>query len=371
MGCGSVKQVGFNQSNSQFIKERNLYTIRQKELNLLGPDVLSECMKKGDYSENGINEIYKEILNTKKLSGKLNEVELKKGIQEFYVEQEILKEDVILKYDIQEKVSEKLSSYSNKLIEKYTKEGIQVVYKKLFESYPKEQSGFLLTGNPSNMLGNNISEPFYNVLKFHDKLKVQCLVFIIDNSQINDTNHLQKIAEVIACNDNLKTLCVILKNDIPLSYNLDHFNKLFDAIRDHINLQSLVLLAESSENKLKLNSYQEDNLLSLFNHNSKLNAFILGKFIVSQSFLQNLGKVIPNNTNLKAFSFIANSEDSIKDNNNILNELIDGGVAKSNSLIAVLIAGFDVLDKDRYETLEKTKSNLNILQIVDNFDYEI
>ena len=369
MGCGQVQTL--NSNNPQFVRERNSYNIRQKELKLLGPDLLSECMKKGDHTENGINQVYQEILNTKKLSGKLKEEELKKGIKELFVEQQILKEDVILKYNIQEKVYEKLQSYAQRLNDKYSKEGIQVVFNKVFLSYPKEQSGFVLSGNPSNMLGKHISEPFYNIMKFHDKLKVQCLVIMIDNSQINDINHLNKLGEIIACNDKLETLCIILEKDIPLSNNLNNLNNIFDAIKEHLNLKAIVLLAESCDNKLKLEPLQESRLTSLFSANSKINVFVLGKFVVSQSFLQSLEKEIPNNKNLKAFAFVANSQDSIKENKIILNNLIDNGIAKSTSLNAVLIGGFECDDKDRYEGLEKTNSNLNILQVVQDVDIEI
>ena len=372
MGCGSANTgIKVNSSNPKFTKEKNLYLVRQKEINLLGPDLLSECMEKGDGSQNGIDQIYKEMLNTKKLSQKLNEEEIKRGIKEVYVEREILKEDVLLEYNIQEKVSEKLSSYTNRLIEKYSKDGIQDVFNKLFSSYPKVQSGFLLTGNPANMIGKDLAEPFYNIIKFNDKLKVECLVFIIDNSQINDKNHLEKLGEIIACNEKLKTICIILKSDIPLNYNPQNLNTIFDAIRDHSNLQAIVLLSESSENKLKLTPIQETSLFTLIRTNSKLNAFVLGKFIVSQNFLQLLSKQFANNTNLKAFSFIANSTDSIKKNKLLLNELIDDGIAKSTSLNAVLIGGFVCDNTDKYDKLEKSISNINILQVVEDVDIEI
>lgn len=364
----------FNSSHPKLVNENKLYKLRHAELNALGDEKINECLNKGNKTLEGMDTIYTEVFNTKKLPGKVKEEEIKIGIKELYVLQQICAEgDIILSYDIQNKVMEKLSKYNDILIKKYTQDGINNIFQKLFESYPKEQNGFLLSGNPVNMIGKGFEEAFYSNLKFNENFQVELLIFEIDESQIKDINHLQKLAEVIACNIKLRTLSLILNDDI--STDLNNLNPIFQAIQDHQSLNSLVIIAKSSKNKLKLNPIIESRLLNLFNeNNTNLNSFILGRVIVSNEFIENLEKKISLIKNLKIFSIVFNDEDPLKNNSNLVNNLILNGIGKSKSLLAVLIGGIKLTEKQEEDCkkLENDNNNsIKLFQSLENFEIEI
>ena len=364
----------FNSSNPKLVNENRLYKLRHAELNALGDEKINECLNKGNKTLEGMDTIYTEVFNTKKLTGKVKEEEIKIGIKELYVLQQICAEgDIILSYDIQNKVMEKLSKYNDILIKKYTQDGINNIFQKLFESYPKEQNGFLLSGNPVNMIGKGFEEAFYSNLKFNENFQVELLIFEIDDSQIKDINHLQKLAEVIACNIKLRTLSLILNDDI--STDLNNLNPIFQAIQDHQSLNSLVIIAKSSKNKLKLNPIIESRLLNLFNeNNTNLNSFILGRVIVSNEFIENLEKKISLIKNLKIFSIVFNEEDPLKNNSNLVNNLIFNGIGKSKSLLAVLIGGIKLTEKQEEDCKKLENDNNNCIKLfhsLENFEIEI
>ena len=121
MGCGNSSSLTLDYKNPKFIKENKLYNLRNDELELLGQDVLDDCIKKGNGTPDGINQIYNEIYSIKKGTGNLKEDEMKKAIQELFVQQALMSENVIEEYDIENKITELLSNYSKYLIEQYTK----------------------------------------------------------------------------------------------------------------------------------------------------------------------------------------------------------------------------------------------------------
>ena len=190
---------------------------------------------------------------------------------------------------------------------------------------------------------------------------------------MKDINHLQKLAEVIACNIKLRTLSLILNDDI--STDLNNLNPIFQAIQDHQSLNSLVIIAKSSKNKLKLNPIIESRLLNLFNeNNTNLNSFILGRVIVSNEFIENLEKKISLIKNLKIFSIVFNDEDPLKNNSNLVNNLILNGIGKSKSLLAVLIGGIKLTEKQEEDCkkLENDNNNsIKLFQSLENFEIEI
>jgi len=132
MGCGNSSVSSMDFKDPKFKKEYILYHTRNDELELLGQDVLDDCIKKGNGTPDGINQIYNEIYTIKKGTGNLNEVEMKKAIKELFVQQALMSENIIEEYDIQNKISELLSNYSKYLIETYTKESIDNIFQSLF-----------------------------------------------------------------------------------------------------------------------------------------------------------------------------------------------------------------------------------------------
>ena len=76
MGCGNSTLPLLDYS--KFENEKKLYKIRNDELELLGQDVLDDCIKKGNGTPKGINQIFDEINSIKKGIRKLKESEMKK-----------------------------------------------------------------------------------------------------------------------------------------------------------------------------------------------------------------------------------------------------------------------------------------------------
>lgn len=376
MGCGNSTLPLLDYS--KFENEKKLYKIRNDELELLGQDVLDDCIKKGNGTPEGINQIFDEINSIKKGIRKLKESEMKKAIQEVFVQQALINEKMIEEYDIQNKIKEKLSNYYKRLIQMYTQNIIDNIFKILFVAYPNKQNGFYLNANPNNLLEQDLEEAFYTNLKYNKTFKVQCISLNIDNSQINDINHLNKLAEIIMCNEKLKTLIIILNEDIPAGTNIKYLNNIFCSIENHCSLTALIFISKSSENKLTLTPEIENKILTLLDKRKSnkiqiLNAFIMGKFLTSLDFLKKLTEVIPNSSVLKVFGYIINDYDPQISNVGITDDFVLRGIGRNNVLNAALIGGFKINENkvNEYKQLEKvTSNNIKIFQCVKDLEID-
>jgi uncharacterized protein YjaG (DUF416 family) len=379
MGCGNSSVSSMDFKDPKFKKEYILYHTRNDELELLGQDVLDDCIKKGNGTPDGINQIYNEIYTIKKGTGNLNEVEMKKAIKELFVQQALMSENIIEEYDIQNKISELLSNYSKYLIETYTKESIDNIFQSLFVTYPSKQIGYYIKSNPKNFLEQGLDEAFYTNLKYNKTFKVQCMALNIDNTQINDNYLLDKYSEIIACNDELKTFILILNDNIPLGTNLKGLNNIFHSLKDHHSLCAFIFLSKASENKLTLTPEIENNILNLLdkitlNKKEILNVFIMGNFLTSNDYLKKLTDVIPNAGVLKVFAYIINDNDPQISDVNSIDNLVFKGIRKNNMLTAVFLGGFKISDNKikEFRQLEKDKSNnIKILQCSNQLNIDI
>ena len=379
MGCGNSSSVPVDYSNPKFSKEYKLYRIRQDELELLGQDVLDDCIKKGNGTPDGINQIYNDINAIKKGRGNLSEEEMKNAIKELFVQEALMSENIIEEYDIQNKISELLTDYSKYLIETYTKESINNIFQSLFVTYPSKQFGFYIKANPKNFLEQGLEEAFYTNLKFNKTFKVQCMVLNIDETQINDQNLLDKYSEIITCNDKLKTFIIILNENIPIGTSLKNLNNIFHSLKEHKSLSALVLLSKVSDNKLTLTPEIENDILSLLdkkslNKNQILNALIIGQLLTSKDYLQQLTNIIPNAGVLKAFAYIINGFDPNISDIGLIDDFVLRGIGRNNMLHAVLLGGFKLANNkiEQYRKLEKMSSNnIKILQCPDQLNIDI
>ena len=379
MGCGTTSAVTMDYPNPKFSKEYKLYRLRQDELELLGQDVLHDCLKKGNGTPDGINQIYNEINALKKGRGNLSEEEMKKAIKELFVQEALMSENIIDEYDIQNKISELLTDYTKYLIETYTKESINNIFQSLFVTYPSKQFGFYIKANPKNFLEQGLEEAFYINLKFNKTFKVQCMVLNIDETQINDQNLLDKYSEIITCNDKLKTFIIILNENIPSGNSLKNLNNIFHSLRDHKSLSALVLLSKVSDNKLTLTPEIESDILSLLdkksaNKNQILNALIIGQLLTSKDYLKQLTGIIPNAGVLKAFAYIINAFDPNITDIGLIDDFVLRGIGRNNMLNAVLLGGFKLNSNkiEQYRKLEKMSgNNIKILQCPDQLNIDI
>ena len=379
MGCGNSSVSSMDFKDPKFKKEYILYHTRNDELELLGQDVLDDCIKKGNGTPDGINQIYNEIYTIKKGTGNLNEVEMKKAIKELFVQQALMSENIIEEYDIQNKISDLLSNYSKYLIETYTKESIDNIFQSLFVTYPSKQIGYYIKANPKNFLEKGLEEAFYTNLKYNKTFKVQCMALNIDNTQINDQQLLDKYAEIITCNDELKTFILLLNDNIDSVVFLSYLCYIFHSLKEHKSLSALVLLSKVSDNKLTLTPEIEKDILSLLdkkslNKNQILNALIIGRFLTSNDYLKQLTNKIPSAGVLKVFAYIINENDTKISDISAIDDFVIRGIGGNNMINAAFLGGFNISDSkiEQYRKLEKMSSNnIKILQCTNQLNIDI
>ena len=218
MGCSSSSNQ-FVIDNDKFASERAEYNERNEKLELLSQDILDDCIKRNNGSKEGISNIIKEIKQIKNSSGNLSDNELNKTIKEIYVQQVLIKENLINEFDIENVVFEKFINLNHILINNYSQNEIELIFQNILIEFPKVQNVFIIDEDPKNFLeDSNLSSAFYTNLKFNKSFLVECLIIELDNIQINNKNHINKLSEIIICNSNLK---IFLKRFIFINiYNV-------------------------------------------------------------------------------------------------------------------------------------------------------
>ena len=370
MGCSSSSNQ-FVIDNDKFSSERSEYNERNEKLELLSQDILDDCIKRNNGSKEGISNIIKEIKQIKNSSGNLSDNELNKTIKEIYVQQVLIKENLINEFDIENVVFEKFINLNHILINNYSQNEIELIFQNILIEFPKVQNVFIIDEDPKNFLeDSNLSSAFYTNLKFNKSFLVECLIIEFDNIQINNKNHINKLSEIIICNSNLKTLIIMFNNEIENNTNLSKIENIFDAIHFHKHLQCLIIINKNNNIKLELTTKIENILLDILKSSLNLFAFYMHKITLNGSFIESLSKTIPLNNKLKVFGIqISPLDEKNKQNIGLIDDLIIRGVGRS-SLLASFFGGFilDTIKKAQYAQ-EKNNSagNLKILE----FDEEI
>ena len=370
MGCSSSSNQ-FVIDEDKFSSERAEYNERNEKLELLSQDILDDCIKRNNGSKEGISNIIKEIKHIKNSSGNLSENELIKTIKEIYVQQVLIKENLINEFDIENVALEKFINLNHILVNNYSQNEFELIFQNIFIEFPKVQNVFIIDEDPKNFLEDpNLSQAFYTNLKFNKCFLVECLILEIDNIQINNKNHINQLSEIIICNSNLKTLIIMFNNDIENNCNLNKIENIFEAINFNKNLQSLIIINKNNNINLELTNKIENVLLEILKTSQNLFAFYLHKITLNGLFIENLSKIIPLNNKLKVFGLqISPLDEKNKQNIGLIDDLIIRGVGRS-SLLVCFFGGFilDTIKKTQYaQEKNSNASNLKILE----FDEEI
>ena len=370
MGCSSSSNQ-FVIDEDKFSSERAEYNERNEKLELLSQDILDDCIKRNNGSKEGISNIIKEIKHIKNSSGNLSENELIKTIKEIYVQQVLIKENLINEFDIENVALEKFINLNHILVNNYSQNEFELIFQNIFIEFPKVQNVFVIDEDPKNFLEDpNLSQAFYTNLKFNKCFLVECLILEIDNIQINNKNHINQLSEIIICNSNLKTLIIMFNNDIENNCNLNKIENIFEAINFNKNLQSLIIINKNNNINLELTNKIENVLLEILKTSQNLFAFYLHKITLNGLFIENLSKTIPLNNKLKVFGLqISPLDEKNKQNIGLIDDLIIRGVGRS-SLLVCFFGGFilDTIKKTQYaQEKNSNASNLKILE----FDEEI
>ena len=370
MGCSSSSNQ-FVIDEDKFSSERAEYNERNEKLELLSQDILDDCIKRNNGSKEGISNIIKEIKHIKNSSGNLSENELIKTIKEIYVQQVLIKENLINEFDIENVALEKFINLNHILVNNYSQNEFELIFQNIFIEFPKVQNVFIIDEDPKNFLEDpNLSQAFYTNLKFNKCFLVECLILEIDNIQINNKNHINQLSEIIICNSNLKTLIIMFNNDIENNCNLNKIENIFEAINFNKNLQSLIIINKNNNINLELTNKIENVLLEILKTSQNLFAFYLHKITLNGLFIENLSKTIPLNNKLKVFGLqISPLDEKNKQNIGLIDDLITRGVGRS-SLLVCFFGGFilDTIKKTQYaQEKNSNASNLKILE----FDEEI
>ena len=370
MGCSSSSNQ-FVIDEDKFSSERAEYNERNEKLELLSQDILDDCIKRNNGSKEGISNIIKEIKHIKNSSGNLSENELIKTIKEIYVQQVLIKENLINEFDIENVALEKFINLNHILVNNYSQNEFELIFQNIFIEFPKVQNVFIIDEDPKNFLEDpNLSQAFYTNLKFNKCFLVECLILEIDNIQINNKNHINQLSEIIICNSNLKTLIIMFNNDIENNCNLNKIENIFEAINFNKNLQSLIIINKNNNINLELTNKIENVLLEILKTSQNLFAFYMHKITLNGLFIENLSKTIPLNNKLKVFGLqISPLDEKNKQNIGLIDDLIIRGVGRS-SLLVCFFGGFilDTIKKTQYaQEKNSNASNLKILE----FDEEI
>ena len=370
MGCSSSSNQ-FVIDEDKFSSERAEYNERNEKLELLSQDILDDCIKRNNGSKEGISNIIKEIKHIKNSSGNLSENELIKTIKEIYVQQVLIKENLINEFDIENVALEKFINLNHILVNNYSQNEFELIFQNIFIEFPKVQNVFVIDEDPKSFLEDpNLSQAFYTNLKFNKCFLVECLILEIDNIQINNKNHINQLSEIIICNSNLKTLIIMFNNDIENNCNLNKIENIFEAINFNKNLQSLIIINKNNNINLELTNKIENVLLEILKTSQNLFAFYLHKITLNGLFIENLSKTIPLNNKLKVFGLqISPLDEKNKQNIGLIDDLIIRGVGRS-SLLVCFFGGFilDTIKKTQYaQEKNSNASNLKILE----FDEEI
>ena len=370
MGCSSSSNQ-FVIDEDKFSSERAEYNERNEKLELLSQDILDDCIKRNNGSKEGISNIIKEIKHIKNSSGNLSENELIKTIKEIYVQQVLIKENLINEFDIENVALEKFINLNHILVNNYSQNEFELIFQNIFIEFPKVQNVFIIDEDPKNFLEDpNLSQAFYTNLKFNKCFLVECLILEIDNIQINNKNHINQLSEIIICNSNLKTLIIMFNNDIENNCNLNKIENIFEAINFNKNLQSLIIINKNNNINLELTNKIENVLLEILKTSQNLFAFYMHKITLNGLFIENLSKIIPLNNKLKVFGLqISPLDEKNKQNIGLIDDLIIRGVGRS-SLLVCFFGGFilDTIKKTQYaQEKNSNASNLKILE----FDEEI
>ena len=370
MGCSSSSNQ-FVIDNDKFSSERSEYNERNEKLELLSQDILDDCIKRNNGSKEGISNIIKEIKQIKNSSGNLSDNELNKTIKEIYVQQVLIKENLINEFDIENVVFEKFINLNHILINNYSQNEIELIFQNILIEFPKVQNVFIIDEDPKNFLeDSNLSSAFYTNLKFNKSFLVECLIIEIDNIQIKNKHHIQMLSEIIACNSNLKTLIIMFNNEIENNTNLSKIENIFESILYHKYLQCLIIINKNNNVTLELTNRIENILLEILKTSKTLFGFYLHKITLNGLFIQNIGKTIPLNNKLKIFGIqISPLDNKNKENIGLIDDLIIRGIGRSSLLVA-LFGGFvlDGIKKAQYAQ-EKSSANGNLKVL--EFDDEI
>jgi hypothetical protein len=256
------------------------------------------------------------------------------------------------------------------LLKKYGNQTFTDIVNIVFtDDYPNIQNAILNYNNPKKIFDDVLTDSCYYNLKYNKDFLVKCSIFIIDNLQICDFNHCEKLSEIIACNNNLKTLILGFKSDIANKKEIKDFNKAFQSIKDNYHIKTLIVIAENSQNELKLSSDIENYIVDIVNKGN-VNNLILGNFIISSNFLSNLSNAISNSFSLKTFIFYKNSKDTISKNE------IDASIKKilKNKYIKiVMFGGCEITNEENaeYDKLKAQVSNIKVFECINEFKLDI
>ena len=371
MGGGGNKPINteYDYNYSQFKNEREKYNKRHEILQKLPQEKQDEILESEDPSLNGINTLYNKIKDS--ITNKMiSESEIKIAIREVMVGQALMNANILTEYNIQEHIKTKIQQYLDMLLKKYGSQTFTDIINIVFTNdYPNIQKAILNYSNPKKIFDDDLTDSCYYNLKYNRAFLVNCLIFLIDNLQICDLNHCQKLSEIIACNLNLKTLVLGFFSDIAHKKEIKEFNQVFQAIKYNFFIRSLIVIAENSQNELKLTSEIENYIVDIIKK-SNIKNFILGNFIISSTFLTNLSNAISTSESLKTFVFYKNSKDNISKNE------IDTFIRKilRNKFIRLVIFGGSEITNEEIEEYDKLKvqsSNLKVFEFVNDFKIEI
>jgi len=370
MGGGGNKPINaYDYNYKQFQKEREEYNKRHEILNKLPQEKQDAILESEDPSSEGINKLYdtiKESITDKKIS----ESEIKNAIREMMVSQALENANILTEYNIQEQIKIKIEKYLEMLLKKYGSQTFTDIINIVFTNdYPNIQKSILNYSNPKSIFDGQLTESCYYNLKYNTTFLVNCSIFIIDNTQICDLTFCEKLSQIIACNFNLKTLILGFRNEIANKKEIIEFNKVFQAIKDNIFIRSLIVLVEDSQNELKLSSDIEKYIVDIVQKGNVKNLMI-GNFIVSSNFLNNLSNAISKSNSLNGFIFYKNSNDTIPQNN--IDQFIRK-ILENKNIKIVIFGGFDISneEKDEYDKLKAQSSNIKIFEFVNDFKLEI
>ena len=371
MGGGGNKPVKseYDYNSSKFKNEREKYNKRHEILNNLPQEKQDQILESEDPSLNGINTLYDNIKDSIK-DKKFSESEIKIAIREMMVAQALKNANILTEFNIQEQIKVKIQNYSDMLLKKYGNQTFTDIVNIVFtDDYPNIQNAILNYNNPKKIFDDVLTDSCYYNLKYNKDFLVKCSIFIIDNLQICDFNHCEKLSEIIACNNNLKTLILGFKSDIANKKEIKDFNKAFQSIKDNYHIKTLIVIAENSQNELKLSSDIENYIVDIVNKGN-VNNLILGNFIISSNFLSNLSNAISNSFSLKTFIFYKNSKDTISKNE------IDASIKKilKNKYIKiVMFGGCEITNEENaeYDKLKAQVSNIKVFECINEFKLDI
>ena len=347
MGCSSTTSI-LKEDTPKLTNEKLQYTNRNERLESLASDILDDCLKTSNGSENGIAEIARTILQAKENNKNgLSQEELTQSIKDVYVQQFLCSSHFVTEVDLSAGFEEKFLQNTFPSFDTETND-FNVVLQSIFVQVPQCQNAITIDFDPETYLEEpHLLNAFYSNLKFNKTFQCELILYQLHKNVLNKINTCEALSEVISCNKHLSTLIIEIGNDITTPEQISNLLPFVQAAIRHKRLQTVVLF-NPTKTKILLGNTIENEVIKLLQQNTNLLAFALVNFGLSDAFMKSLAKCIPLCMRLKCFII-----DSWYSDVNVLDDLVKG-ISSSNSLLMVVFGGFKI-SQDKIEQYKQVK----------------